>query len=354
MIIPVKYKWVRLFLQQEAVMGAAWIAAVLLQHIATIVLLLSIGRWFDLQYASAGSGKSRALELLGITVGQTTQHFFVFFFSVLLAMFALTMAGKWLGQALSARWHRLLQRKLLSLQVAAPQEVFAARPVHQHLFPYTHDMKTLRRLLLKGWLGFVKDVLLLMLALLLLFRLQATVTAWLCAGLAAVVLLYRLCSLVLRQHIADGRSQRSAMLRFISRSLHKMETESSSRVLHGFDKRVARRQSAESRQQAALALLEALPPFLLYALLGMLLLGMTLIPAWQQTDVLSYVLLLLYLFPVLRGLVKVQQVWMTGGMALASLEKEISFFAGKQPGEKKDKHFPGKDVTSLGITATNL
>jgi ABC-type multidrug transport system fused ATPase/permease subunit len=342
------------FLRRQWPFATLWVLFSLFENIATILLLLSIGPCLGLLQPGADGSKSRALQLIGIDAGHTASHFFLFFFGVLLAKLLCSIAGKWLGALLSERWHGSLQQQLFAAQAAAPHAVLLSRPVSEHLLPYTHDMKTLRRLLLKGWLGLVKDGLLLCMALGILFRLQALATAWLIAGLLLAGWLYRLTGMVLKNKIAEGRNNKAALLRFIGRRLQELITGNRGRnAVSRLHKRIAAQQDNARGRLAAHALLDALPPFLLYALLGLLLLGMVTRPDWRPADVLSYILLLLYILPTLRALVKVQQVWLTGTMALQSLQKRIQLLIAAET-ETGKNNFSENNVTSLHTTATDI
>lgn len=345
------------FLRRHPAWSAGIISAGLVQHIAAILMLLSIGHYFGI-VTGGSNGKSRVLALLGIELNPGLAAFFWFFGAMLLLRFALGFAELWMKGVLTEYWILFLQSRLFTSQLQASDELFQSQTADRHIFPHSHDMKALRRYLLKGWLGPVRDGLLLLIACLVLFRLNATATAWLLGALALVALVYRATGMLSRKSNENWRRRKSELLRFIVKKMNTRPVETHDAWAHSSLNRFERRIAA-ARQEAIgyhgwRALRESLPALLLYGLLGGLLYVTAAQPAWQQADTFSYVLLLIYLIPALRSLFKSQQARQQGRLAAQSYERSLGRLRAPEDKTGENNNFLNRDVTLTTSKATYL
>lgn len=299
------------------VVGAVIIGFV--ANYATLLLTLSIGNFFEL-VLGAGGGKSQALNMLGPGVSRTVPAFFLFFFIVLLLKFLLGWMNQYVAGVLGSRFARELRDGLLHARImnrhachrnSGHNNVGGPGEDRKVLMPFTTDMGQMHRLVTKGILGLVRDLLFVMMAFYVLYRLQARLTLLAVAFLAVSYLLLRWHNRSSENTVRRKRKRSTALWSMAQHMLSQQGLPSDAEM-ERFRDLSGKQALAQNQHLWKKSLLNALAPAMLYLLLGLIMMTIALGRTEMQpaaADLVTFILLLITLFPTLRNILKVEQVW---------------------------------------------
>lgn len=294
-----QYKWQLIGIVLLGLMGS----------LSTLLIPLSIGKYMEVVF-DAGSGKNRALELLGIHLSNQLFVFFGFFALLLITKFIFSWAEKYFSALYGEKLVAQLRMKLFSTQLSQPNADDARR-----LLAYSNDVKALQNLLTKGILGFIRDTLFLVMALYLLFRLQPilTITAFLL--IIGFYWLHRYSNKKLKPYFAEKRKRHASLLNYVARALASSPSslKEPEHIEMEYQKKSEKLLASGRKYQLIKTCLAVLTPFLLYLMMGILLAIMAFGMDRSQLnsgDVVTYILLLLMMFPAIRGVIRVENTWM--------------------------------------------
>lgn len=222
--------------------------------------------------------------------------------------------------ALTETFLHWLRQKLFSHQLRMDVRQYEERGVGRYLLRFSGDLSSVQQFLSKGILQFSADVLLVVMGLGLLFWLDVwlgglvLVTALLLGGFVFIL------NKIIGKIETQRRDQKSALLSFINlrllniASLKAFNKETPER--NRFDRRAEKIQKLGFSYYRWAALLEALVPFAIYALLAVAFLC---IYHWKQTGyefssdkIFAFVLILLTLRSTLSRTMRISLVWKKG------------------------------------------
>jgi ABC-type multidrug transport system fused ATPase/permease subunit len=307
--------WMPLIQQNR--LKTVWIILLgFISNYCTLLLPLSIGTFMEIVFHSGG-GKSRALQLLGIYIQNSLPVFFAFFSSMLLLKLLSNWGFRFLSTTLGEAFTAFLRQRLFKRHLLEMNDTLLKPAV---LLPFSNDVKFMQRYLVKGVIGFTKDILFLLMALYVLAALQPLLTA---VVLTLCILFYifsRWLNRYNKPFAMQKRKRQAQLLHFVSGILLQQSVViSTESALLGFDNKIKKMQH-DSRQYYLLkTFLSAFTPFLLYLMVAILLAVL----AWGKNfmhlpgpnEAVVYILLLMMIFPVFKGLFTVEAVWMEGRLS---------------------------------------
>lgn len=337
MLMQSKQIWWPYIRTQKRAMAMVLVTGLVMGY-CTLLLPLSIGKYLEI-LQGAPTGKSQALELLGIRFAGTPGKFFIFFFVLLLTRFFVSWLYHYLAGAAGEHFAQTLRNRLLETATQSP-----GGNTPQQISALAGDATSLKSLLTKGILGFVHNCLLLLAAFCVLYQVQPLVT------LLASVCFLLFCAVnywlnhLFKPLTSEKRKRQAAWLRTATGIAQNKHTHSLPEELTRLNRKNKALFISLRRHLARKSALRALPSFQMYLMLGCIMLAMLA----QQTQssgsrngALSCFLLLITLFPVMRSLLRTSQVWATGALAARK-------FSGKAGhAVKKDKQSKKNDSTEV-------
>ncbi len=298
----------------------------LLNSFVILLLPISLGKYYQLVFGSQ-SNRGRLLDYLGLPLTQNVTDFFVFFGTLIVLRGVFTFLEQYLTGLSGEHFAKALRERLFSHQLAVLLTVHQRKPVGKYLLRYGGDLKSIRNYLTKGLIGFVRDVLFTSITFALLALIQPQLTLIILGCLPVLFGLILLSNRHLKGITQRRRDIRSGNVSFVSSRLtalltvkvfnrERVETEK-------FAKRSEKLWLAGRRYQRWAGLIEAFLPVLLYALLLVVLYAIYRMKSGGgHVDggiLLTFILLLLTLFPVLKRILKVDVVWQAGNISFAKL-----------------------------------
>lgn len=297
----------------------------LLSGYFTLLLPLSIGKYLEIVFSAEG-GKTKALQLLGINLPNNIFIFFIFFFCVVILKFFTGWLQQYYASLTGELFVYQLRQKLFVKHIEQKVSKQFSASV---LLSYSSDAKALQRLLVKGVLGLIKDFLYLSMALYVLFLINAVLTLTVLFIIITFFLIYRLIGRKQKNVFEDKRKKQAVLLNFISRTLLAEKTHNPQALIL-FDKKYRRLLQSLKISHLRRSFLRVFAPLMLY---GMLALIMALI-VWGigsrnllSTDVITYILLLMTLFSVIRNIIKIEYVWLQGKLSAHKFEQQVGEFS---------------------------
>lgn len=304
-----------------------------LHGIIVFLLPVSIGSFFDLFYHT-DTNRGRLLSLLGIQITSLQQFFFFFSFAIFLKGIT-GYIEKCLTAAEADRFVQYVSKKLFTVQVKWPVEIFNQKPFGRYLLRYSSDMSSCRNLIARGFFGGIKYILLFTSGTLILFLLNSQLTWILLLSLGVTLPLTLWLSRQQKPVIKKHRDQKSLLLAYITETFNRhasiKETGEEEKVIDRFYKKQAKVFAASlayNRWNSLLNSLSSLYGFIFVAVI-----------LWQVSlskdllmhagDMLVYILVLFTMLPSLRRLFQLSGTWQKGNLSVKKIsmliqQKELS------------------------------
>lgn len=287
----------------------------------SLLLPLSIGKFFEISFGD-GSNKAKALQLLGIRLPDGIFNFFNFFLLINVMKFATTWAYGFYSCLLGESFAASLRNRFFQYQLQQRQ-LEAYKIKASTLLPFGNDIKALQQFMVKGVLGLLKDILFLLMSLYLLFSIQPILTAIIIVMTGLFYILHRWFNLVHKPLYASKRRKQAGLINKVAAMLeqNRIPTEADMVVLH---KKTTGLSQTLSRYHARKSLLSALTPFMLYLMLGIIMI-INVIWASQISitpgETIVFILLLMALFPTIRNIIRIEHTWVQGELAAVKFIK---------------------------------
>lgn len=312
-MIRIKDKIWFLFIRQHLKRSLLLITAGFAANYVTLLLTLSVGKFLQLT-TGAGSGKSKALQMLGIHLSDDYFIFFQFFFLLILLRFLITWLYNFHLSVLGEVFTGGLRLQLFKHQL---QQATRQKPRASALLAYSNEAKTLQRLLTRGVIGFIKELLFIAMAFYLLFSLSHQLTLWLVFLLLLSFAAYRKWARMQKPATQEKNKYHSDMLAFVSSALLTGPTGKANNI-NTFAEKNDNYQQSVRRLHLRQSLLNVIAPALLYGILGLVMIAIFYTEKkviQEKTDIVIYILLLLSITPSLRSIIKIQNTWTKGRLA---------------------------------------
>lgn len=317
----------------------------IISAVCNILLPLSIGKFFDLS-AHETSTKGRLISMTGWNI-ESLGEFWIFFSSLLvirlLAGYGSTFSIARLEEGLAQR----IRQQFFETQLHQTSAAFASQPVSKYLNKYSGDLNSIRNYYVKGRIRLVADGIFLLLALSILFKIQALLTGIMFSILVAGTLIMAFAgrSLVLADEkrqdakaiftrFTDARLRAFSTIKIFNRITP--ETNQFNRLSEKWYKGAMAYENKE-------ALLKALQPVLFYLAIGAILFAGAQSAEMMQDpgSLLVFVLMMLYMQSVVRRMMRFPTIRKKGITALQQMHDLIDL-----PSEKSDeqKEVRKKDI----------
>lgn len=305
---PFYHPLVRRFMHLHAIKFMAVVLLGIAAGYFTLLLPLSIGKYLEILFASGG-GKTRALQMLGIQLPNRLTIFFVFFMAVLAAQFLVSWAHRYWSAWLGERFVADLRSRLFQHQ--SEQGIVLA--ASESLVVYASDAKHAYQWMVKGCIGFCKQVAFAAMGIYLLLSISWQITLVVLAASITFFYLYQLLHLRFEPWITSFYRRRKRWLHFVASALDTPDPAKA--TYRQYQRKYDRVLEAADEGNLRKSLLQAAAPMLMYLLLAMVMLVIAVGGPWLALSgglVLTYMLLLMTVLPAMRSLIKVSQVWLQG------------------------------------------
>ncbi len=321
----------------------------LFNNFLNVLLPLSIGSFYDVVLQDH-STKGQMLHWLPFPI-HTPRDFFIFFTVLVALKVCLTYWEKYLTSLTAEHFVRNLRERTFAAQLRQTWVTFRRKPVSKYLLRYSGDLGAVQRFVDKGLLGFSGDAFFLFSTFIVLYRMQPLLATAVLTLFALTVGAYAVLSRRLGLANAARRDQRAVNLDFVSARLLAFHTVKSfnreTREANRFRRHSAAMFEKNRRYFRLASLLQALNPFFFFATMALVLF---LVAEWLvaegagigRSEVLVFVLLLLYMRGVMRRVLEVNVVWQSGLLSLGKLVKMLN-----QPAEPQ----PSKAISETGEDA---
>ena len=296
-----------------------------------VLLPLSIGKFYELLFQE-GSTKGKLFDTLRIPV-DTINSFFSFFLLLIGLKSLFTYCEKYFTGMAGERFSRNLRELLFQTQLSHPLSVHERKPVGKYLLRYSGDLNFIQRFISKGVIQFSGDVVFLVTAFFVLYLINAPLTLMVLAGLLLAIIAIMLLNKSVKSATSKRRNQRSAMLGFVTNRLQAFSTIKSFNrevpEVAQYNKLSGRMYELSIRYYRIYALVQAMLPLLFFGTLAVVLYFVaTQLQAGSgvihHADVLSFILLLLYIQASIRRILSVNVVWQLGTVSFIKLLRIIN------------------------------
>jgi ABC-type multidrug transport system fused ATPase/permease subunit len=336
----------RLFLKAEKLKIATAIVAGFIHICCTIILLLSIGKYVELAFNGSGA-RSRALHWLGIHLPDDLQFFYFFFFSVVCLKLLAAWAENYFTKKAATSYIETLRLSYFSYLLSS-EKVFTEKPVSKLLVWFSSDLKTLQRLAEKGCIGLIKDILFVLLMAYVLAGLSIGFSFIICFIVIAGWLINRASNKKSSGHLKKSRNRSGEVLAHISnrfteaeKNFSNIQEQSEKEALQKLQQTLLQSKNSHLLRSS---FIRSATPFLMYVFLGLVMVAVASLPAFElsQADVLTFLLLLLNLFSPMGRIIRIENIITPAKMGLQRLSflKKEKLFKDKQAAIKGSKQKP--------------
>ncbi len=308
------------FFKSHRLLVFIYVPVAVIHGISTLLLPLVTGAFFDIHFKTI-TGKSRLLDMLGISLG-TAQQFFVFFAASIAIKGLLAYSERQLSLTMAERFSFSLSGSLFEAQMRWPHEYFSRKPFGKYLLRYSGELTSCKNLLMKGWLGIVKHGCIFLSGVGLLLMISHLLTIQLLLSMLLILpLVYR----ISKQQgiITELRNRKSGLLSFITESFngHRYITVSQAareKTLAQFSKKQALLRTASSKNRRKQSMVYAFTSIAGYTFVILLLACIVITPDLHMnpSDVLLYMLVLFTLLSTIRSLLRIPAVFQKGKVSL--------------------------------------
>lgn len=311
------------YLKQQIINVVSIFFLAVISNICTIILPLSIGKFIEIAF-NEQTNKSKALELLGIYLPDSIQIFLVFFIGIMVIKFIASFMHAYYSAMLGEGFVLYLRAILIGHHLSkAPNEKSSVS-----ILPlFVTEIKTAQRYIIKGVIGFSKDVVLLVIAFYVLLKINEHLSYLLLALLCIYYLLQKYLARRFKLTYSKKRNNQSKLVRFAAETFTiEAQDDEKQEILGKFSHLNEEILSQKKLYLKQKALLQTLTPFLLFTLLLVTMAFLLQVPFYHKlssSSVLLYILLLITVFPTIRNLLKAEGVWVQGNLAMKKFNKAL-------------------------------
>ncbi len=312
------------FVKQHRTKTIVMILLGLASSYCTLLLPLSIGKFMEIEYHTSG-GKSKALQLLGINLQNTLPIFFTFFAAMLLLKFLSNWGYRFLSSLMGESFIAYLRQQLFSWNYS---KIGISNIQPSVLLAFSNEVKTMQRYLVKGVIGFVKDILFLAMGIYVLFALQPQLTGIVLLLCGCFYLFYKWLNHFNKPLLVKKRKSQASLLNYVSAILlQQSATFDNNTAVTTYKSKSKKLALAAREQQVSKTFSSAFIPFLLYVMVGILLViiawGKGYVQPINANSAVTYILLLMMIFPAFQSFLKIETVWMEGKLSAQKFLKIV-------------------------------
>ena len=305
-----------------------FLSAGLLRSIATFLLSISVGEFYQLCFQTGGA-KARLLERAGVHL-ENIESFFIFFGVLVLIKMAADFAENYLMNQAAENFVQQLREHIFQIQLSWPTEEFGRRHFGKYLLRYSNDMKAVQNYISRGIYGGWRDFLFLMVGIAILYLLNVE--------LATIYLMLMVVSVVLIVYIShrqipiieNSRNKRNQLLAFVTKSFQRhtrIKTEQiESKIIGRYTKYSEELKNLNLKNHRFDSSLLAAFTFLQYGIIVFLLYKIyhihQLFPEKQDIgSALVFLLIVLQINPTLKRIMKVPSILNKGKISLKKIQR---------------------------------
>jgi ABC-type multidrug transport system fused ATPase/permease subunit len=344
MIISGKTILLRFVASNKSIIVLTLIAA-FIGSLLSVLLPLSIGVYYELSFQD-DSGKSQLLHDLGIHIANLQSYFIFFLCFVILK--ALSSWSEAIGmRTIEERFAYRMRYLIFHAQINHSYTTFTRKSAGKYLLRYSSDMLALQYYLSKGIIKCIADVLFLLLAFSILFRIDANLTWILAAIMAVSALLMAVLSKLQTSPNEVRRNSRASLIGFIEQRLQAFTTIKAFNRAHPEEAKFNKRNDALLRGAIGFhrinALNKSIPQIVVFIAIGTLLYCASPLFSDQPTAhgaLLIFILMLLYMQSAFRRLLRVPSFLNAGATSFESLTALLN-----SPAEVMHTQHDSKDLS---------
>lgn len=344
------------FFRQYWISATAAVGAGLLSSLITILLPVSLGKFFDLLFGFH-SHRAHFLDFLPFSFWDSLNEFLLFFGTLVVSHFVANYWFRYHTAMLGEFFSKYLREMLFERQLQIPFSEYLKTGTGKYLLRYSGDMKSAQNLLTKGILRLGSDLILLCLALGFMAWFNLVISGIVFSGLVISVVGIGWLNRQLHRASVRRRNQRSRMLAFVSQRLRAIST------IIGFNRltpEVKKYKGLSNRllrvgksYQRIYQFIFSIVPGMLYGILA----GTLFLIARQmhtghvhQGNVLAYVLIFLTIMPVFRRVLRAGLVWEMGLISVDKLLYVLNRARDERSGP--DFHFANGTIEAVDLSFT--
>ncbi len=287
-----------------------------------VMLPLSIGRYIEIVFGG-NTAKGGFLHAVGIDLVDL-HAFLIFFVLLILIRVILSFVEQYLLNTLEDRLAVFLRHELFVAQLSHHDESFRSKKVSHYMTRYAGELSPIRQLFSKGVIKSTSDVLVMFFALLALYSTSHLLTSVLILSLLVAALIMWGYSYLLRNASGKKRNEKLNLTVFIESRLSAWMTikafNKATPEINKFESRERKLHAASVEYNLLHAIQHAMLPFLYFTMTGVLLLVASYHAVdVSPSDILIFILLLLYMQSPLRRLMRLPAVVRIGRESLKGL-----------------------------------
>lgn len=345
------------FFKQNRPLSAVALGAGLFASVLTILLPVSLGKYFDLLFGF-DSRRGHFLDWLPRSFWADVPSFLCFFLGLVLLRTGFNFLQRYAIGVLGERFVRNTREELFGRQLRTKTAIYEQKGIGKYLLRYAGDMKSIQDYITKGILQFAIDLILMLVTALFLAWMNWQVLLVVGLGLAFTLVVVYFLNKILYRISVERRNRRSRLLAFVNERLLSAAT------LKAFNKEVPEEEKFNKHSERLYAqsvhfqriynIIYALVPGLLYFVLAGVLWTIYALQSkgaatFDSASMLSFVLVFITVLPVLRRLVRVNSTWELGNISFQKLLKVLNM-PSETEGRKKFKFKKGTiEAIDLGF-----
>lgn len=254
--------------------------------------------------------------------------FFFYFGGIVVARFIFTYGQKFFAGITAEAFTKWLREKLFAKQLVTHLGIHEQKETGKYLLRYSGDLSAVHNFITKGIIAFVNDCTFLIVALVIFFLIEPQLTLIILIAFPIIFVSIFLLNHKLKKYTRKRRNIRSQNLAFVSSRLSALLTI---KIFNreGIESEKFEKRSTDLYKNGVLyykwyAFINALLPFMLYTMLGIILLSAYQLKNYggkeiQGSQILVFIMLTVNAIPVLRRILNVNIVWQTGDVSFKKL-----------------------------------
>ncbi len=324
----------------------------MMANLFVVLIPVSLGKFFDLLF-DFQSHRAAFLDLLPISFWDTVPQYLWFLLAMIFIRLVLQFFQRYQTALLGELFVKGLREQLFRQQLKIESLVYDSRGAGRYLLRHSGDLKTIQNYLTKGIVGFLTDLILILIALLFLWWLNKTIFVIVLLGFGATSLSIFLLNKILFKASVARRNTRSGLLSFVSRQLNAVHAvkafNKDSTEIGKYNKRSQQLyETGKSFQGIYNFILVAIPAMLYLVLLSVLYVvyvqklnnSLTI----DQGEIIGFLLLFITILPIFRRVIRVSSVWELGNISFKKLINVFELPVEKTEGDSPDYLFEKGEI----------
>ena len=322
-----KWKLIISFVKKHKIKVTCSILCGLIANVLTILLAISIGKYFDFLFGSHSHRATLISPLLKYFWNNIHQYF-IYMIGLILIRMLFQYIQRVQMMVLGEQFVKELREKLFRKQLEIQTIVYDKFGTGKYLLRHSGDLKSIRNYLIIGLIKFFTDVFMLVFALYLLLLLNKIIFFLILAGSGVTVLLLFFMNKTLQTVSVKRRNTLSGLLTFVNKQLQAIKTikafNKKATEVKKYNKRSSKLFDIGVKFQKIYNLIYVIIPTLLYLILIAIFYfiyrlkqqGNTVFDAGTMFE---FILLFITILPTFRRVLRVSTKWKLGNISFNKL-----------------------------------